>query len=106
MKKVLLKMGNIHEEKFIPSYYMDRYAVTNEQFSQFINETGYITDAEKYGWSFVFHLFVNKENEKDILGSPEQTPWWMAVQGASWKYPRGDSSFKSTESPCYSCVME
>ena len=71
----------------VPSYYIDRYAVTNERFSQFINETGYVTDAEKYGWSFVFHLFVNKENEKDILGSPEQTPWWIAVQGASWKHP-------------------
>ena len=76
----------------VPSYYIDRYAVTNEQFSQFINETGYVTDAEKYGWSFVFHLFVNKEYEKDILGSSEQTPWWIAVQGASWKHLEGRGS--------------
>jgi len=76
----------------VPAFYMDRYAVTNEQFSHFIEKTGYVTDAEKYGWSFVFHLLVNKENEKDILGSPEQTPWWEAVQGASWKYPEGKNS--------------
>src|SRR4051794_39584809 len=48
----------------VPSFYMDQYAVTNDQFSKFIKDTGYITDAEKYGWSFVFHLLVNKENEK------------------------------------------
>ena len=32
--------------------------------SQFINETGYITDAEKHVWCFVFHLFVNKKKNK------------------------------------------
>jgi sulfatase modifying factor 1 len=76
----------------VPSFYMDQYAVTNDQFSKFIKDTGYITDAEKYGWSFVFHLLVNKENEKDIVGSPEQTPWWFAVQGACWMQPEGRGS--------------
>ncbi|WP_338448544.1 formylglycine-generating enzyme family protein [Niallia oryzisoli] len=73
----------------VPSFYMDQYAVTNEQFNQFIQETGYSTDAERYGWSFVFHLFVNEDHKKDIIGSPETTPWWFALQGASWKHPEG-----------------
>ena len=28
--------------------------VTNAEFSRFIEETRYVTDAETYGWSFVF----------------------------------------------------
>ena len=82
----------IRREVYIHSFYMDRYAVTNEQFARFIEETGYETDAEKYGWSFVFHLFVNDELEQDILGSPKDTPWWIGVNGASWKFPEGRHS--------------
>src|SRR3954447_22396244 len=29
-------------------------AVTNEQFAAFCEATGHVTDAERYGWSFVF----------------------------------------------------
>src|SRR3954451_4414440 len=30
------------------------FAVSNLQFGDFVRATGYSTDAEKYGWSFVF----------------------------------------------------
>src|SRR5699024_11358567 len=53
-------------EVAVDSFYIDKYSVTNEQFRQFIDETGYVTDAEKYGWSFVFYQFVSKEMEKNI----------------------------------------
>lgn len=32
---------------------MDQDTVSNRQFSQFIQDTAYATEAEKYGWSFV-----------------------------------------------------
>lgn len=32
---------------------IDKFAVPNTNFRKFIKETGYVTDAEKYGWSFV-----------------------------------------------------
>ncbi|AZV64064.1 formylglycine-generating enzyme family protein [Peribacillus frigoritolerans] len=76
----------------IESFYMDRYAVTNEQFYCFIKDTGYVTDAEKYGWSFVFNLFVNKRMERDMVGAAEKTPWWIAVRNACWKHPEGTDS--------------
>ncbi|MNI29484.1 Serine/threonine-protein kinase pkn1 [compost metagenome] len=76
----------------LDAYYMDKYAVSNEQFARFINDTGYETDAQKYGWSFVFHLFVHDVDSKDIVGIPQDTPWWIGVQGASWKNPEGRSS--------------
>ncbi len=35
-------------------FYMDRYPVTNRQFGEFVKATGYRTEAERFGWSFVF----------------------------------------------------
>ena len=41
---------------------IDRYPVTNWIFSQFVEATGYLTDAERYGWSFVFWLHIPRAN--------------------------------------------
>ena len=82
----------------VSSFYMDTYAVTNKQFEQFINETGYVTDAEKYGWSFVFNQFVSKETFKKVSQKVLQTPWWLVVNGAYWKQPEGlDSTVQGRE---------
>ena len=35
-------------------YYIDTCSVTNTQFRKFVQNTGYVTEAEHYGWSFVF----------------------------------------------------
>ena len=45
-------------EVSIHSYSIDVAAVTNAQFSRFVKDTGYKTEAEQFGWSFVFHSFV------------------------------------------------
>src|SRR5699024_10496375 len=50
----------IHNVRVRP-FNMASHTVTNAQFADFIRETGYVTDAEKFGWSFVFHLFVSEE---------------------------------------------
>ena len=47
--------------------------VSVKEFKEFINETGYITSAEEYGWSFV------QENVYD----------YKVVNGANWIYPDG-----------------
>ncbi len=47
--------------------------VTYQQFHEFVSETGYITDAEKYGWSIV---------QKDVFN-------FVTVNGANWKTPDG-----------------
>jgi formylglycine-generating enzyme required for sulfatase activity len=75
---------------FVSPFAIDRFAVTNAQFKEFVDDTQYKTDGEKFGWSYVFHLFVNKEQK--VLGSPRETPWWLAVKGASWKHPEGLNS--------------
>ena len=35
--------------------------VTNDQFAQFVAETDYTTEAEDFGWSFVFTMFLPEE---------------------------------------------
>lgn len=35
-------------------FYVDRYAVTNAHFLEFVHETDYMIDTERYGWSFIF----------------------------------------------------
>lgn len=35
--------------------------VTNGEFAAFVEATGHVTEAERFGWSFVFHQFVSEE---------------------------------------------
>lgn len=71
----------------IKRFFMDKGAVTNARFAQFIAETGYQTEAEKLGDSFVFHLFLGPDTypEKAVAAAP----WWRMVAGASWHQPFG-----------------
>ena len=83
--------GPIRKVKVNP-FYMDECAVTNEQFQEFIHETGYKTEAEQFGWSFVFYSFVSKQRAKSIKQQVQRTPWWWVVEGADWEHPEGPDS--------------
>jgi formylglycine-generating enzyme len=75
---------------------IDRYSVTNIQFKEFIDETGYVTEAEKFGWSFVFHLLVSENVKKRVTKFVRETPWWFVVEDANWKQPEGlDSTIEN-----------
>lgn len=65
-------------------------AVTNDLFAQFVAETGYVTVAEREGWSFVFHTFAPGQGKG--LRGPLEAPWWRAVPGADWRHPDGPKS--------------
>lgn len=83
--------GPVREVTVNP-FRIDKTTVTNSEFSEFIQATGYKTEAEKFGWSFVFHLFLPSKLKKKELTSPPQTPWWKAVEGAYWRQPEGPGS--------------
>ena len=34
--------------------------ITNEEFAQFVAATGYVTESETFGWSFVFDYFIQE----------------------------------------------
>ena len=50
--------GPVRQVKVKPLY-VDECSVTNNQFEQFVRATSYRTEAERFGWSFVFHTFVH-----------------------------------------------
>ena len=76
----------------IDGFRIDATAVTNREFATFVEATNYRTDAETYGWSYVFHLFLSRERVHRTPQRPVQTPWWVPVTGASWDAPEGPNS--------------
>ena len=77
----------------VSAFHIDPKAVTNAQFSTFVKATGYVTEAERFGWSYVFHLLVAGEARQRVLDATvPQAPWWLAVEGADWRHPAGPGS--------------
>jgi formylglycine-generating enzyme required for sulfatase activity len=82
----------------VDGFWIDTHEVTNAQFAKFVNETGYVTVAERV------------PNLEEIPGAPPEmlkpgsaiftppntggkiTSWWSYMPGASWKHPRGPES--------------
>lgn len=79
-------------EVSVNAFYIDATTVTNLQFAEFVKATRYITDAERYGWSFVFEGLLSADALNAGLEVPEATPWWCMVYGANWKNPEGIGS--------------
>ena len=69
---------------------IDIVAVTNDRFSAFVAATGYVTDAERAGWSFVFGGLLPDEfvPTRGVV----EAPWWREVHGADWRHPEGPHS--------------
>src|SRR6266568_4829773 len=64
-------------EVILDSFYMDVCPVTNVQMEEFVQATGYRTEAERFGWSFVFQGHIQAERyaeivERQVLGAN----WW------------------------------
>lgn len=79
----------------VDGFYMDAHSVTNAEFAVFVMATDYQTDAEKFGYSYVFHLFVEPNLRKALLLMGRQLAgleWWFHVEGADWRHPEGPSS--------------
>jgi len=79
-------------EVTLDGFYIDACAVTNQEFLEFVRATDYITDAEVFGWSFVFEDFVHTKDANQIKQRVQTTPWWVAVAEANWVRPEGPNS--------------
>ncbi len=88
--------GPVRTVRLAP-YAIDATCVTSAQFAAFVKVTDYVTDAERFGWSYVFHLLLPPEARRHVLdGVVPDAPWWLAVSGASWRTPEGPGSSFAT----------
>jgi len=93
-KQPIFASDHENERKvYVNQFYMDKYQVSNADFENFVIETGYITEAQEFGDSFVFQSFVEddvKEKYKDFRVAA--APWWYKINGTSWIHPEGTGS--------------
>lgn len=69
---------------------MDAAAVTNARFRAFVDDTGYRTEAEIIGDSFVFEGLLPKDASDDPRVAA--APWWRVLPGANWRSVAGPGS--------------
>lgn len=84
--------GPVREVSLDP-FWMDRFPVTNELFETFVRETHYKTEAERFGWSFVFWAHLPQDRLRELVeDTVAAAPWWCKVRGAKWNTPEGPHS--------------
>ena len=71
-------------------FWIDAEAVTNARFAAFVDATGYETEAERFGNSFVFGGLL-PDDFPETRGVAA-APWWREVPGACWRAPEGPQS--------------
>ena len=92
----------------ISSFWMDETEVTNAQFKEFIDATGYITTAERsINWDEIKSMLPpGTPKPNDSLLSPsslvfkesntnnlnDYSKWWSLVRDANWRQPFGPNS--------------
>ena len=82
--------GEDVREVEVSPFRIDACAVSNDRFAEFIEATGYRTEAEVYGWSFVFAGLL--PDDFPPTRGVEGAPWWRQVEGADWCHPEGPQS--------------
>ena len=93
----------------VDAFYMDAHEVTNAQFREFVEATGYVTIAERpVDWEELKKqlppgtpkpseealqpgsmVFVQPEAVQNLM---DYSQWWRWVNGADWKHPLGPGS--------------
>lgn len=85
----------------VDGFWMDKYPVTNARFQEFVEQTGYVTYAERpldpamypgadpamlIPGSMVFRKARHRVDLRNIAN------WWQYVPGADWRHPYGPGS--------------
>jgi formylglycine-generating enzyme required for sulfatase activity len=87
----------VHEVT-VDGFWIDKFAVTNKQFKDFVTDTNYITVAERpldpkdYPGAkpelLVPGALVFKKSNKPV-DLKSYFNWWEWMPGANWKHPKG-----------------
>ena len=85
--------GPVREVTLSP-FWIDATTVTNAAFERFVEATGYVTEAERFGWSFVFLALLPKSKRRKLRQSHtvQGLDWWYAIDKANWRKPEGPGS--------------
>jgi len=76
----------------LKEFWMDLHAVSNAEFKLFVDSTGYVTEAENFGDSFVTWFSMSQEAREKIEKVVENAPWFTVAKGADWRHPFGPDS--------------
>lgn len=74
----------------VSDFGLEATTVTNERFARFVEATGYVCEAERFGWSAVFR--GDREDVEAARRAGSALPWWHRVEGANWRQPEGPGS--------------
>src|SRR4051794_20297180 len=85
----------------VDRFWMDEHLVTNEEFTRFMDETSYITTAERMPEPANYphiasellvagSLVFRRPSRPVTLGDVRQ--WWSYMPGACWRHPEGPDS--------------
>ena len=80
--------GPVHPVR-LDAFELAPHAVTNNEFGRFAEATGYRTEAERFGWSFVFGGLL--PDDFPPTRGVAAAPWWRQVDGA-WLAPPGGAA--------------
>lgn len=85
----------------VDGFWMDQFTVTNAQFSRFVEETHYVTSAERAPRAEDYRgaqpellvpasvVFYKPQFRVDLKN---HFNWWTYIPGASWRHPLGPNS--------------
>jgi sulfatase modifying factor 1 len=92
--------GAVHEE-WVPAFEIDRLAVSNADFAEFVSATGYVTMAERALDPAMFPgAQLGSLQPGSLVFTPTKGPvnlgdwrqWWSWIPGADWRHPYGPTS--------------
>ena len=86
----------------VKPFWMGATSVTNAEFAAFVDETGHVSEAERWGWSFVFWSDVPASvgPTEGVVGSE----WWRRVGGANWRDIHGPGTADAAWHPDHPVV--
>jgi formylglycine-generating enzyme required for sulfatase activity len=85
----------------VKEFWIDKYAVTNEQFDRFVQKTNYVTVAERIPRAEDYpgakpemlrpaSVVFRKPERRVDLGNHYN--WWSYIPGADWRHPEGPNT--------------
>ncbi|UYN98575.1 MAG: formylglycine-generating enzyme family protein [Devosia sp.] len=69
---------------------LEAQTVTVDRFAAFVAATGYVTEAERFGWTAVF--FGDEPHLSAARAAGSRLPWWHSIDEANWRQPEGPGS--------------